>query len=131
MASAPQQLLARADALLSEAIAASSPQDLFLGAYVAALRGAGAMLAVSEGSRGARGRHTRNAWLRLAESAPELAPWAEYFSAYSATRAAVEAGAARSMSSEEADRFFGEVGRFLHDVEGRLGAAIQLDQRAS
>lgn len=126
-----RRLLARADSLLSESISAGSAQDLFLGAYLAALRGAGAVLADVEGTAGGRSRRTRNAWVRLAESAPELASWSDFFAQYSATRAAVEAGASRSLSAAEADRFFTEVGRFLHEVESYLVGHGQLDQHAS
>ncbi|SDH52074.1 hypothetical protein SAMN05444695_102185 [Rhodococcus triatomae] len=128
---AARELLARADLLLSESIGAHSPQDQFLGAYLAALRGAGAVLAAVEGPGGMRGSRTRNAWLRLAGAAPEFTAWADHFAGYSATRSAVEAGGARSLSGEEADRFFVDVGRFLHEVESFLVGSAQPDLRAS
>ncbi|MEV0948747.1 SAV_6107 family HEPN domain-containing protein [Rhodococcus sp. NPDC049939] len=125
-------LLGRADALLSQSAGASSPADRFHSAYLAALRGAAAILATAEvGSSGTRRARTRNAWVLLADAAPDLANWAEYFAGHSATRAAIEAGMSRTLTDWEADEFFLDVGRFLQAVEDRIGYDIGLGLRAS
>lgn len=113
-----RSLLRRADAILGDAAGAPSAADRFLESYVAALRGAGALLDALDPvpKRGA----SRSAWVRMRAAAPEFSEWASYFSAYSALRASVEAGSADRMSDDEADEFFAQVGRFLHRVEDRV-----------
>ncbi|MGW5075346.1 SAV_6107 family HEPN domain-containing protein [Rhodococcus sp. NPDC004095] len=108
-------LLDRADALLAEAAGARDPADRFLAAYLAALRGAGAALA----GRTPRSR-SRSAWVLLSRVEPDLSGWAEFFASHSDTRAAIEAGISRTITAAEADRFHGEVSRFLTVVEERL-----------
>lgn len=117
-------LLRRADALLSEAAGASDPAERFRTAYVGALRGAAAVLASSEGSeasRTARRPRSRSAWVLMARAEPNFAAWADFFAGFSALRADLEAGISRTIGAEEADGFYVEVGRFLFDVEDRLG----------
>ncbi|OZE76093.1 hypothetical protein CH294_20285 [Rhodococcus sp. 14-2483-1-1] len=113
-------LLGRADALLSESIGESDAGDRFLGSYAAALKGAAAVLASLPNSIGARPR-SRNAWVLMAKAAPELAVWSEYFASFSATRAAVEAGASSTIADLDADDFYRHVSRFLNSVDDRLG----------
>ena len=116
-------LLRRADALLATAAGAPTAADRFLEAYVAALRGAGALLdAVDPTPK--RGT-PRSAWVRMQSAAPEFSDWAAYFSAHSSVRAAIEAGSGDRMGSAEADEFFTQVGRFLHRVEDRLTASSE------
>lgn len=110
-------LLDRADALLAEAAGARDPADRFRAAYLAALRGAGAALA----GRAPRSR-SRSAWALLRRADPELADWCDFFAAHSDTRAAIEAGISRTITAAEANRFHGEVSRFLTVVEDRLAA---------
>ncbi|MFE3289834.1 SAV_6107 family HEPN domain-containing protein [Rhodococcus sp. NPDC059234] len=116
-------LLDRADSLLAEAAGARDPSDRFRAAYLAALRGAGAALA---GRRSRSG--SRSAWVQLTKVEPALASWAEFFAGHSATRAAIEAGISRTVTAEEADRFFREVSRFLTAVEDHLGGENRLDR---
>ncbi|MDV6262288.1 SAV_6107 family HEPN domain-containing protein [Rhodococcoides yunnanense] len=113
-------LLGRADALLSESIGESDAGDRFLGSYAAALKGAAAVLASLPNSIGARPR-SRNAWVLMAKAAPELAVWSDYFGSFSATRAAVEAGASSTVADLDADDFYRHVSRFLNSVDDRLG----------
>ncbi|WP_170312880.1 SAV_6107 family HEPN domain-containing protein [Prescottella subtropica] len=128
-ASAPYRatvLLRRADGLLSEAAGASMPDERFRCAYLSALKGAAAVLAACEGAaRVASGRRprSRSAWVLLARAAPEFAAWADYFAEHSALRAAVESGVTRSIDGVAADRFYGEVGRFLIAVDDLLAGA--------
>ncbi len=122
-------LLGRADALLSGSIGADNVGDQFLDCYMAALRGSAAVLEASPVST-ARAR-TRNAWVLLTKAAPELQPWAEFFSGYSSTRAAILAGLSRSIDPDTADEFYRQCGRFLHVVEEYIGADSRLDRVAS
>ena len=87
--------LARAAESLREAITTSEVPLRYAHAHVAALRATAALLAaratpVTGQSR--RRSAQRNAWVLLAEVAPELAEWASFFSAGAAKRAAAGAG---------------------------------------
>ncbi|MFC9554223.1 SAV_6107 family HEPN domain-containing protein [Rhodococcus sp. NPDC056960] len=125
-------LLDRADALLAQSVGAGAAADRFHSAYLAALRGAGAVLAAAEGlAAGSKRTRTRNAWVLMAAAAPEFANWADYFAGHSPTRAAIEAGMTRTLTDLEADEFFVEVGRFLQAVEDRIGRGAGLDLQAS
>jgi hypothetical protein len=52
-------------------------------------------------------------WELLAEVSPELAEWAAFFSACSATRAAAEAGIARLVSRRDADDMLRQAEQFV------------------
>lgn len=123
-------LLRKADDLLSGAAGAESPAERFRLAYLAALRGAGAVVAVAEvraPKRPARRPRTRNAWMLMARADEAFTEWSDYFADRSATRASVEAGVARAVGADEADGFYDEVGRFLHDVEGYLDSGSETE----
>ncbi|WP_368076961.1 SAV_6107 family HEPN domain-containing protein [Rhodococcus sp. SGAir0479] len=114
-------LLRRADGLLSESVGAGAPAERFRCAYLAALKGAAAVLAASEGQQApARRPRSRSAWVLMARTAPQFGEWADYFAAHSALRAAIEAGVDRGVSDVDADRFYAEAGRFLTAVEDFL-----------
>lgn len=121
-------LLRRADGLLMQAAGERDPRERFRTAYLGALRGAGAVLALTGADRAPRAR-SRNAWVMLQRAAPEFIMWADYFSGHSDTRAALEAGIPREVDDDQADEFCSRVAAFLHDVEdvvapaGRLRAA--------
>ncbi|TXG92762.1 hypothetical protein DW322_15815 [Rhodococcus rhodnii] len=111
-----RSLLRRADGLMAQAYAADVPEERFRAAYLAALRGAGALVdASSTGRRGAAG----GAWVALARAVPEFSGWASWFADHSALRTGVDAGV-RTVTSEAATEFFDETARFLHDVEAEL-----------
>lgn len=110
------KLLKRADGLLMQAAGEQDPRERFRTAYLAALRGAGAVLAFTGADAAPRAR-SRNAWVLLQRAAPEFVMWADYFSARSETRAALEAGLDRHIDDQQADEFYSRVGAFLHDVE--------------
>lgn len=119
-------LLDRADTMVAHAWAESDPPERLRHAYLAALRGAGALLAATGADLAPRAR-SRNAWVLMQQAAPEFVMWADYFSAFSETRAAVEAGIDRAISAGQADRFASRVEAFLHDVEDALTvAAVRL-----
>jgi hypothetical protein len=93
-------------------------------AHVAALQAAAALLgARSAPTVTARRRPQRNAWVLLAEVAPELTEWATFFAAGAAKRAAAEAGSTRAVTEREADDLVRDADRFLAVVEQALGLA--------
>ena len=113
--------LARAAASLSEATAAVDVPTRYACAHVAALRAAAALLAARARPAPARRRPQKNAWVLLAEVAPELAEWAIFFAAGAAKRAAAEAGSTRAVTEREADDLVRDADRFLAVIEQSLG----------
>jgi SAV_6107-like HEPN len=67
-----------------------------------------------------RGRQ-KNAWVLLAEVAPEFGEWAAFFAAGAAKRAAAEAGSSRAVTERESDDLVRDADRFLGLVEQSLG----------
>src|SRR6476659_1635479 len=112
--------LARAAESLSEAMAATEVPGRYACAHVAALRAAAALLA-ARAHPAPRRRPQKNAWVLLAEVAPELAEWARFFAAGATKRAAAEAGSTRAVSEREADDLVRDADRFLAVVEQALG----------
>ena len=117
--------LERSAASLREALTTSEVPMRYALAHVAALRATAALLAARATPvlpRVRRGRAPqRNAWVLLAEVAPELAEWAAFFSAGAAKRAAAEAGSSRAVTEREADDLVRDADRFLGVVEQALG----------
>ncbi|GAB6984729.1 SAV_6107 family HEPN domain-containing protein [Nocardioides pyridinolyticus] len=113
--------LARAAESLSEAIAAREVPARYACAHVAALRAAAALLAARATPTPARRRPQKNAWVLLAEVAPELTEWAQFFAGGASKRAAAEAGSTRAVSEREADDLVRDADRFLAVVERSLG----------
>jgi hypothetical protein len=114
--------LARAAESLSEAVSATEVTTRYACAHVAALRTAAALLAArARPTTPPRRRPQKNAWVLLAEIAPELAEWAAFFSAGAAKRAAAEAGSSRAVTEREADDLVRDADRFLAVVEQSLG----------
>ena len=116
--------LERAASSLREAITTSEVPLRYAHAHVAALRATAALLAAraTPAGRFRRGRPAqKNAWVLLAEVAPELAEWAAFFSAGAAKRAAAEAGSQRAVTEREADDLVRDADRFLGVVEESLG----------
>nr|WP_218866237.1 SAV_6107 family HEPN domain-containing protein [Nocardioides kongjuensis] len=113
--------LIRSAESLSEAVAARDVATRYACAHVAALRAAAALLAARARPEAGRRRAQRNAWVLLAEVAPELAEWASFFAAGAAKRAAAEAGSTRAATEREADDLVRDADRFLALVEQSLG----------
>ena len=113
--------LSRAAASLSDAITAHDVPTRYACAHVAALRAAAALLAARARPTAPRRRQQRNAWVLLAEVAPELEEWARFFAAGAAKRAAAEAGSTRAVTEREADDLVRDADRFLGVVESSLG----------
>jgi hypothetical protein len=116
--------LERAASSLREAITTSEVTMRYAHAHVAALRTTAALLAArANPASGAtkRGARQKNAWVLLAEVAPELSEWAAFFAAGAAKRAAAEAGSTRAVTEREADDLVRDADRFLGLVEQSLG----------
>lgn len=104
-------LLGQARGSVAEAAATESAAGRFASAHLAALRCAAAVVALRARPDGGR-RRPPNAWTLLAAVAPELGDWAQYFAAGAAQRAAVEAGAWRSVTPRDADDLLRAVQEF-------------------
>jgi hypothetical protein len=104
-------LIEQARQALVEADYARCPGERYSRAHLAALRAAAAVLAVRARSR--QRDAAKSAWTLLSTVAPELAEWAAFFDAASATRAAVEAGVHRLVTDRDADDMVRQAGQFL------------------
>lgn len=108
-------LLEQARQGLVDAEYTHDPADRYVGAHLAALRAAAAVLAVRARPRG-RARPT-SAWTLLPGVAPELTEWAAFFAAGSSTRIAAQAGVTRLVTARDADDLVRQTGQFLVLVE--------------
>ncbi len=114
--------LMRAAESLSEAVGATEVTTRYACAHVSALRAAAALLAArATPTLPSRRKPQKNAWVLLAEVAPELSEWAGFFAAGAGKRAAAEAGSRRAVSEREADDLVRDADRFLAVVEQSLG----------
>ena len=73
----------------------------------------------------------KNAWVLLAEVAPELSEWAAFFAAGAGKRAAAESGSRRAVTEREADDLVRDADRFLALVEASLGLTEHLPIRVA
>lgn len=114
--------LERAATSLREAITSTGVPERYAQAHVSALRATAALLAARARptTTGRRSRQ-KNAWVLLAEVAPELEEWATFFAAGAAKRAAAETGSRRAVTPREADDLVRDADRFLGLVETSLG----------
>lgn len=108
------------DTLLEAAELAQQPAERYLLAHEAALRVAAGAMAERPRRRGQL--HTpsggrRNGWAVLAELAPELGEWAEYFASLQLKRRAVAAGAVALVTEREADDLVRDVRAFRAAVD--------------
>lgn len=118
----PAVLLDQAWAGLAQARREPAPDQRYVAAYLAALRAAAAMLALRGRPHRGRARPT-SAWVLLASLAPELAEWAHYFAAGSATRAAAEAGVTGHVTQRAADDLVRQTAEFADLVTGAVADA--------
>ncbi len=129
---ATHSYLERAAESLREAITATSAPERYAHAHVSALRATAALLAArAQPVPPSRRARQRNAWVLLAEVAPELAEWASFFAAGAAKRAAAESGSRRAVSEREADDLVRDADRFLALVETSLGLVEHLPIRVA
>ena len=111
-----------------ELLAAGSTDDTglrYARAHLAALRAAAAVLAARARPRGKRSARLRSAWVLLAEVAPELGEWAQFFASGATKRAAAEAGLRGVVSEREADDLVRDAEAFLARVARLLGVPHQ------
>jgi SAV_6107-like HEPN len=120
--SAALSLLRTARQGLAEAEAETDAGTRYIGAHLAALRAAAAIVA-ARGEPGARRRRPRSVWELLPQVEPALAEWAAFFAASAAKRAAAEAGLPRAASAREADDLLRDASTFLMVAERALGVA--------
>ena len=115
--------LERAAESLREAITSTSVPERYAHAHVSALRATAALLAAraQPALPSRRRRPQKNAWVLLAEVAPEFSEWASFFAAGAAKRAAAEAGSRRAVTERETDDLVRDADRFLALVETSLG----------
>jgi hypothetical protein len=119
---ATHSYLERAAESLREAITSTIAPERYAHAHVSALRATAALLAArAQPVPPSRRARQRNAWVLLAEVAPELAEWAGFFAAGAAKRAAAESGSRRAVSEREADDLVRDADQFLALVECSLG----------
>jgi SAV_6107-like HEPN len=105
-------LLDQAEQGLLAAKHEADPAQRFATAYLCALRAAAALLAVRGRPHRGNARPT-SVWTLLSSLAPELREWAAFFAAGSATRASVQAGITRVVSSRVADDLVRQTGQFV------------------
>ena len=114
--------LERSATSLRDSITARDVPTRYACAHVAALRAAAALLAArATPAVPTRRKPQKNAWVLLAEVAPELAEWAGFFAAGAGKRAAAEAGSRRAVTEREADDLVRDADRFLAVIEQSLG----------
>ena len=107
---------------LAEAEAETDAGTRYIGAHLAALRAAAAIVAArGEPGSGARRRRPRSVWELLPQVEPALAEWAAFFAASAAKRAAAEAGLPRAATAREADDLLRDASTFLMVAERALG----------
>ncbi len=118
-------LFAQALGVLRQARAEPATGERYRLAHLAALRLAAAFFAERATPSARRG--PVNAWVLLAEVAPELGEWAAYFAGGASARAALEAGAIEVVSSRDADDLIRAVEQFsdiVAEAIGLLGVAL-------
>src|SRR6187402_117093 len=125
---ATHSYLERAASSLQEAMTTSEVPMRYACAHVAALRATAALLAARATPAPAqrRSRQQKNAWVLLAEVAPEFGEWATFFAAGAGKRAAAESGSRRAVTEREADDLVRDADRFLALVEAALGLTEHL-----
>lgn len=93
----------------------------YVGAHLAALRAAAAVVAARAEPVSGRRRRPQSVWELLPKVDPALREWAAFFAASAAKRAAAEAGLPRAVSVPEADELLRDAGTFVSLAEGALG----------
>jgi SAV_6107-like HEPN len=111
---------------LANAVDETSPGGRYVGAHLAALRAAAAIVAARPvPGTGRRRRGPPSVWELLPRVEPALAEWAAFFAAGAGKRAAAEAGLPRAVSGREADDLLRDAETFLSLAEKALGVVAQ------
>lgn len=121
-------LLAQARHGLADAGRERTLAARFAASYLSALR-AGAAILAAKGRPHRRAAKPQSTWALLASTAPEVAQWAEYFAARSATHASAQAGITRGIDDamvddqrRRAEEFVALAHRVVHGPQGESGA---------
>jgi HEPN superfamily protein len=117
-------LLDSARAGLASAQHDGSAAGRYVGAHLAALRAAAAIVAARAEPAPRRSR-PRSVWELLPRVEPTLSEWAAFFAAGAGKRAAAEAGLPRAVSAREADELLRDAMTFVSLAESALGAPAQ------
>ncbi|MFD0927096.1 SAV_6107 family HEPN domain-containing protein [Williamsia deligens] len=110
-----RDLLVRADTMAVHATDVDDTTEQVRGLYLAALRAAGAALALGETT--GRPRGSLSAWARLPRSVPAFTHWATYFAGLSRLRSDIELGITHDVPRSTVLATRTAVADFLADVE--------------
>lgn len=127
-------LLFRARHALTAAAEAADPGEQLVHAHLGALRAASAMVALRNSPLGrARSRSAtrgapRDVWSQLAECAPELHGWAEFFAGQAGRRAQVEAGIGRYPDAGESYQLLLQAEVFVDAVAVLMGVPLSAER---
>ena len=102
-----------------------SPGGRYVGAHLAALRAAAAIVAARAEPALPRRRRPHSVWELLPRVEPTLSEWAAFFAAGAGKRAAAEAGLPRAVSGREADELLRDAATFVSLAENALGVPAQ------
>lgn len=97
----------------------------YVGAHLAALRAAAAMVAARAEPASPRKKRPQSVWEMLPRVEPTLSEWAAFFAAGAGKRAAAEAGLPRAVTPREADELLRDAATFVSLVEAALGVPAQ------
>ncbi|WLP90392.1 SAV_6107 family HEPN domain-containing protein [Gordonia sp. NB41Y] len=125
-----RDLLERADLLVDNAVGIiDDDAERFRQLYLAALRGAGAALALHEPRSPRAGRRNAgDAWSRIGARVPDLVGHAEYFAAHSRRRMDIESGLDRTVPAGLIAEFHARLLTFLDAVEALVIACERGDR---
>ena len=108
---------------LDEAMLAQRPNEAYAAAYLAAIRAAAAVLAISAKPAA---RKPTSVWVLLTKHAPQYREWAEFFTACSKKSAACQLGLREIVTQRETDDFLRDASNFVDLVADQLGVTRQL-----
>jgi len=110
---------------LASAETEMTPSGRFVGAHLAALRAAAAIVAARAEPTPPRRRRPQSVWELLPKVEPTLSEWAAFFAAGAGKRAAAEAGLPRAVSGREADELLRDATTFVALAATALGVPAQ------
>ena len=102
-----------------------SASGRYVGAHLAALRAAAAIVAARAEPASPRKKRPQSVWELLPRVEPTLSEWAAFFAAGAGKRAAAEAGLPRAVTAREADELLRDAATFVSLAESALGVPAQ------
>lgn len=118
-------LLASARQGLDSSSREVSSSGRYVGAHLAALRAAAALVAARAEPASPRRKRPTSVWELLPKVEPTLSEWAAFFAAGAGKRAAAEAGLPRAVTAREADDLLRDAATFVSLAETALGVQPQ------